>query len=119
MVTVVIRASLLISMIDTPWAFNDLLVFSSFQLAMPSGKSRPSSAYSLFCARRPCRDPSIGKYTRPSLCVPHCCAWSAALLLASGSNSGPFDTGSPQAMSTSAVYPGGTTTVSAVDTSMP
>jgi hypothetical protein len=41
------------------------------------------------------------------------------VLLPSGLNSGPFDNGSPQAMRTSAVYPGGTTTASAVETGMP
>ena len=92
----------------TPWAAMDLAVFSAFQSAVPSVKSSTSSAYSWFWTSRPRRPAAvgpvaIGKYTTPSLCMPHCCAWSAALLLASGAKAGPSDTGSPHAMSTSAV----------------
>ena len=60
--------------------------------------------YSLFCTRRPCFDElPKGKYTTPSLCIPHCWAWSAAELLASCSKAGPSDTGSPHEIRTSAL----------------
>ena len=77
--------ALLISMIDTPWAFRDLLVFSSFQLAMPSGKSKPSSAYSLFCYEQAVPRPVDRESTPGHRCAcptaapgrPRCC-WHPA-----------------------------------------
>jgi hypothetical protein len=49
--------------------------------------------YSWFCTSSPWREPSMGKYTTPSLCMPHCCACSSAVLPASGLNAGPAEIG--------------------------
>ena len=82
-------------MMLTPCAFCDLAVLAAVQLAMPSGNSRTSSVYSLFWTSMPSFEPLIGKYTTPSLCMPHCWAWSAAELLASGRNAARSTPGHP------------------------
>ncbi len=92
------------SMTETPWAASDFAVFSSDQFAVPSGKSRTSSVYSWFCTSNArCALRGNGKNQTASLCMPHCCSWSAAEQLASGLNAGPSESGSPQEMNGRAV----------------
>ena len=90
-----------ISITDTPCAAMDLATLAADQVSIPPGCRSPSSVYSWLTTRRPCvelEEPAgMGKKCMPSWCMPACCSWSAALLLASGFQAGPFEIGSPQA----------------------
>ena len=98
------RACLATSMIDTPWAFCDLCGLLRVPVGHAVGEQQDVVGVLVVLHEQAARSsPLIGKYTMPSLCMPHCCAWSAAVLLASCWNAGPSDTGSPQAISTFAV----------------